>query len=245
MRSLLLAGLAVISTSVWGMVPNNPNENSENNMRNISQISGNSEENKRNVKPTEKKDSLLTIVKREIDLEILATKDILEYLLDWKHRRPYSSEALDKRVEGRRLELINEFEKTDKSDLLFFAAKHGFFNLAQQLIEDGEDVNKENDDGMTPLFYACNTGNLGVVKYLVEEHGVNVDKEDKKGETPLFDACRGGNFEIVKYLVEHGADVNKENMSGKTPLFYACKGGNLEIVKYLVEHGADVNKEDG
>ena len=70
--------------------------------------------------------------------------------------------------------------------------------------EKGADVNKENNNGQTPLFSVCTYGNSEIVKYLVE-HGANVNKADKDGKTPLFDACWDGNLEIVKYLAEHGA----------------------------------------
>ncbi|OUM65895.1 hypothetical protein PIROE2DRAFT_29413, partial [Piromyces sp. E2] len=59
----------------------------------------------------------------------------------------------------------------------------------------------------TPLFFACYSGKLDVVTYLVEQ-GANVNKENRKGATPLFNACIGGHEAVVQYLVEHGADVN-------------------------------------
>jgi len=42
-------------------------------------------------------------------------------------------------------------------------------------VEHGANVNKENNDGETPLFIACKFGNEIKVQYLVE-HGANIKK---------------------------------------------------------------------
>ena len=74
--------------------------------------------------------------------------------------------------------------------------------------------------------YACKSGNLSIIKYLVD-HGADVSKMNYDGETPLFNARLSGNEAIVKYLVDHGADINKKDyQSGEIPLFNACLSGN-------------------
>jgi len=37
------------------------------------------------------------------------------------------------------------------------------------LVEQGADIHKENEDGETPLFKACISRNVAIVKYLVEQ----------------------------------------------------------------------------
>jgi len=128
--------------------------------------------------------------------------------------------------------LINECIKEDIN-----------LNIIKYLIEVGADVNKEDKNNLTPLFYACESGNEAVVKYLVD-HGADVNKKRKYlRETPLFPACKHGNEAIVNYLVEHGADVYERNCIGLMPIFFACKSGKEAIVKCLIEHGVDVNKK--
>ena len=68
-------------------------------------------------------------------------------------------------------------------------------------MEQGADVHKEKWNGEAPLFSACKSGNVAIVKYLVEL-GADVNKEKRNGETPLFNACIKGNKATVKYLVE-------------------------------------------
>jgi len=107
---------------------------------------------------------------------------------------------------------------------LFKAYLSGNKALVKYLIEQGEDVNKENKlNGQTPLSLACEKENEVIVKYLVE-HGAIIDKEDNYDET------------LVRYLVELGADINKENKHGKTPLFNARSSENIAVEKYLMIH---------
>jgi len=44
------------------------------------------------------------------------------------------------------------------------------------LVEHGADINKESNNGCTPLFSAYQEGHITVVKYLVE-HGANIKKK--------------------------------------------------------------------
>ena len=70
--------------------------------------------------------------------------------------------------------------------------------------------------------FLCKTGNLQLVKYIVEK-GIKLNSEE------LQYACTSGNLELVKYIVEKG--FNKYN----TAIYGACISKNIEIIKYLVE----------
>jgi len=72
---------------------------------------------------------------------------------------------------------------------------------------------KQIDMVMSSLFYACNSENERVVKYLVE-HGADINN----GKTSLFGTCQNGNENIVRYLIEHRANINKASEDGMTQL---------------------------
>eukprot|EP00833_Pecoramyces_ruminatium_P005669 jgi/Orpsp1_1/1179701/evm.model.c7180000070405.1 len=109
-------------------------------------------------------------------------------------------------------------------------------NFIKNIIDNGIDIHKEDENGEILLFKICENGNETFIKYLVEY-------ENEYGETLLFKVCENGNETLVKYLIEHGADINKVNSFGLTPIFNACRIGNENIVKYLIEHGAAINRE--
>ena len=75
-------------------------------------------------------------------------------------------------------------------------------------------------DKRIALFWACENGNLDLVKYLVHL-GADINNENNFGVTHLFNACYSGNLNLVKHLVEHGLDINKEANDGCTPLLNA------------------------
>jgi len=162
----------------------------------------------------------------------ISVSELNQQLSNEKFKIPISSYYAFEPCNNTGKYLINECYKKDIN-----------IYIIKCLIKYGVDVNKSNEYGKTPLFYACKKGNESKVKYLVEQ-GADINKEGEYNETPLFTACKNGNESIVKYLVEHGADINKKGRSGKTPLFTACEKGNEAILKYLVEHGADVNKKN-
>lgn len=56
------------------------------------------------------------------------------------------------------------------------------------------------------LHYAARTGQLGLVKFLVEEKGYRVDMQDEMGCTALFYAAHGNHLEVMKYLITKGAN---------------------------------------
>ena len=105
------------------------------------------------------------------------------------------------------------------------------------LITAGADVNKDDEDGETPLVVASRLGHTETVKLLIEK-GADVNKADEDGSTPLHLAVYPGRTEIVKLLIAAGADVNKAAWNGSTPLLVASYNGHTEIVELLKQAGA-------
>ena len=94
------------------------------------------------------------------------------------------------------------------------------------------------------LHDAAESGNLDLVKYLVEEKNLDVKAKSESGYTVLHSAAWNGNLEMVKYLIKNGADVNAKSESGRTVL-HSAASGNLDLVKYLVEEKKlDVNAKE-
>ena len=120
-------------------------------------------------------------------------------------------------------------------------------------------VNATNNHKRTPLGVACSSGDLPIVRCLVEKCGCTVD------ESYVHVACEKENISVVRYLIEdcrvrinsnmqvhfsvlHGHlsvvkyfkeklsyDLNIKNNQGQAPLHVACLEGNIDVVRYLVE----------
>jgi ankyrin repeat protein len=110
-------------------------------------------------------------------------------------------------------------------------------------LEQGADIEAQDDQGMTPLHYAAWNGKLEVAKYLIEK-GVNKEAQDESGYTPFHHAAWNGKLEVVKYLVEKGANKEAQDKFGNTPLHLAVEGEKLEVVECLIEKGANKEAQD-
>jgi ankyrin repeat protein len=73
------------------------------------------------------------------------------------------------------------------------------------------DVNKADNVGRTPLWWAAENGHEAVVKVLIAA-GADVNKSDNYGRTLLYWAVRYGHEAVVKMLIAAGADVNKADI---------------------------------
>lgn len=56
--------------------------------------------------------------------------------------------------------------------------------------------------GKLPIHYAVASGQLEVVKYLIETLKLDYEVKDKEGNTPFFTAIEHGHLGVIKYLVE-------------------------------------------
>jgi uncharacterized protein len=90
---------------------------------------------------------------------------------------------------------------------------------------------------------AARTGDLEVMKRLVEEEDCDVD-EKVIGCTPLHYAVFYNNMAVVEYLVSQSVQLNQMDLSGLTALAWAVERQNLPLVRYLLECQAHADIRD-
>lgn len=117
---------------------------------------------------------------------------------------------------------------------------------------DGVAVNLFLEAGMGAtigLIPASKSGQLDMLKLLLE-NGANVNTKGRRwGHSALMVAVEGGYLEVVKELIKRGANVNAKNNTGNTALMLVAgekdsKDGirkYRDILNLLVENKADVN----
>lgn len=90
-----------------------------------------------------------------------------------------------------------------------------------------------NVDG-TAIHYACRSGHLNVVKYLLKQDPSIINILDCELWTPLHYACYNGHLNIVKFLLESNADVTlKDSYLFQTPIQFAMYRQFEDIVNLL------------
>lgn len=84
------------------------------------------------------------------------------------------------------------------------AARAGFLDTVQALLEFQADVNIEDNEGNLPLHLAAKEGHLPVVEFLVKHTASNVGHRNHKGDT-AFDVARFyGRNEVINLMEANG-----------------------------------------
>ena len=111
-------------------------------------------------------------------------------------------------------------EGNQPSSMIYFLFKQKF------------DIYTGDENGSTPLHWACYSGAEESVNYLI---GLNadIDAQDKEKLTPLHLATLYNREKIVIKLLQNGADKNLKNSRGEKPIDIAIKKNFISIVNIL------------
>ena len=74
--------------------------------------------------------------------------------------------------------------------------REGHCELAEKLIKMGTEVDAEDNNGQTALFYSAREGQKAICEMLLA-HGANVNKQDKKRLTPIHWATKHNRHDVV------------------------------------------------
>jgi tetratricopeptide (TPR) repeat protein len=113
-------------------------------------------------------------------------------------------------------------------------------------LENGAEVNAQDERGETPLHCACWFGHDAIVSMLLKK-GANSNARKNSGETPLHFASIKGSAAVASLLLGNGADVDAQDNEMATALHTATFFGHDAVVSLLLQNGANVNvkREDG
>ena len=127
--------------------------------------------------------------------------------------------------------------------LLQLAIYYNALEVANLLIDKGEDVNAKDESGKTLLHWAVVYDDSDFVELLVGK-GVDVNAKETSGYTPLHLTADQNAADIARLLIRAGADIKAETIIGTTPLSEAMKYKAVDAANLLIIKGADVNAKD-
>ncbi|MEO7132989.1 MAG: ankyrin repeat domain-containing protein [Vicinamibacterales bacterium] len=124
------------------------------------------------------------------------------------------------------------------------AAMNGDLVAVRALLADRQDVNAAQGDGSTALHWAAYSGNVEMVRLLLERKA-DLQVNTRLGAlTPLMLAARNGHTNVIRLLLDGGDKAATANANGTTVLMLAAAAGKGDAVSLLVDRGADVNARD-
>ncbi|KAL7956585.1 ankyrin repeat-containing domain protein [Trichoderma compactum] len=98
-------------------------------------------------------------------------------------------------------------------------------------------VNATDSEGMTPLLYAAEAGELSLVTWLLE-HEADVNAADNLGRSALWYAIKNLRVEVVRELLNWKPQLNNLTTSGQPLVEIAIE--DVDIMRMLVDAGIDM-----
>ncbi|KAI3506708.1 hypothetical protein L1887_21271 [Cichorium endivia] len=161
--------------------------------------------------------------------------DILDFLLS----SPISRTINTSFALSQAIQFCNETELTS---LLRSSAKKGNLLFVSSLVTTGANVNHRDVDGESVMSLAIRSGNVDVVRVIVESNFVIDHSVDRF----LHDAARVNGEEIMEVLCMSylDIDINSVDSRGQTALHIAASLGYIEVLQFLVTLGSDSDVVD-
>lgn len=164
------------------------------------------------------------------------------------------SQEIEDIIESDNSEVLDQLSKSTNFDssllktILYEACLRGKFNIVKYLIEVRKLSPKlKVKDGLSfdgPIFKAAaKSGNLNLVKYLLENHHVDIESQSfylGLRNTALSRAAEEGHEDVVKYLISKGANLNPQ-VANSNILNCAIDSMKLSVVMLLVEAGTKID----
>lgn len=153
----------------------------------------------------------------------------------------YSEEIIDMLIKkGASLKRDDDLDDVLETPLMLAAP---YPKLLKMLLENGANVNDENNFGKTALMYAIQENNAESVKLLLK-YGADVNQTTvtektsswcsslkADGRTPLMYAAWHSSPQILEILLENDADIGRRDSEGETAIYYVPKNLNISEIE--------------
>ncbi|NXA42277.1 MYPT2 phosphatase, partial [Eudromia elegans] len=143
-------------------------------------------------------------------------------------------------------------------------------DMVKFLVENGADVNQQDNEGWTPLHAVASCGYLNIAEYLIS-HGANVAAVNSEGEVPSDIAEEAAMKDLLlEQVKKQGVDLDlarkeeeqqmlqdarqwlnsgriediKQPRTGATALHVAAAKGYSEVMRLLIQAGFNLNVQD-
>ncbi|KAI0592859.1 hypothetical protein F4775DRAFT_60436 [Biscogniauxia sp. FL1348] len=199
--------------------------------------------------PSRSREAISQISDRNINLQSVEVYKNLPVIRTQQQRGTIGSSSvdtvLDFSVERDNVELTGF---ADAPELLHIhqAIKDDNISTLYRLLEQGEDPNIADENGVRPLYFAAGLGRQRAVELLLTA-GADVESFNPQSatySTALHKAIGGNHVEIAEMLLQKGAYIDAVNRNGNTSLMEAVRNRNIDMIHLLLRYGADKESRD-
>ncbi|KAI0989746.1 hypothetical protein GJ496_005742 [Pomphorhynchus laevis] len=93
-----------------------------------------------------------------------------------------------------------------------------------------------DSNGRNTLHWASLSGNVNMLRFLVQKHKIPINCKDGLGWTPLMIAVSAGRHQAALFLIDSGASISQTNNNGQTALHFAVSKNRSELVNELLNN---------
>jgi len=134
-----------------------------------------------------------------------------------------------------------EEQAASLNEQLLAAAGESDPQKIKRVIQEGADINAQDEGGRTAAMIATYNNDLASAQILIEA-GADVNLQDDMENNPFLYAGAEGYLDILKLTIEAGADPAMTNRYGGTALIPASEHGYVDVVRELLtQTSVDVN----
>ena len=116
------------------------------------------------------------------------------------------------------------------------SAEHGYYSFIKHIIDHYPQytnlLHSTTDTDVLPIHYACRSGVIQLVIFLIDVMKCDITTKDNKGGTCVMYACMTGNVDLLKLLIKQ-YNRNPNITGGATSLGAAVMYGNVHILEWL------------
>ncbi|KAK1750063.1 ankyrin repeat-containing domain protein [Echria macrotheca] len=134
-----------------------------------------------------------------------------------------------------------------KTEPLYFACAHGYYEVAEVLLAAGANADNQDDLGRAAVHGAAQSASKDArtTLALLVRYGVNLAILDFSGSSALhYASTYGGTGAAVQFLLEVGLDVNCRDSDGGSPIVESILYHRYDAAEILLGFGCDVSVVD-